>query len=175
MIRRRTRGRRTCLAAWLERPPEVLACAVVPLNDRLFRRQAAVFGVRPGTFRTVCSRLRAVLRLMGGHAPLARGEAMLGTPWTDFLGAAPSHARVGLRNFARWCDGQGIPPDAVDGERLGAFLAEDGATRLSASVVTLHRSLPAAWNKARLVQPDPGQFTVLQAPRRRQPYIKPLS
>lgn len=163
------------VADWLGQPLENLACSVGALNDALFRREAAVFGIRAGTFRGTCSRLRAVLRLMDRHVPLVRGESMLSPAWPMFLAQLGDHpARVGLRNFARWCDARTIAPEAVTDESLRAFLAEDAATRLSASVASLNRSLPAAWNRACSAQPEPDCFTVLAAPRRREAYTKPF-
>jgi integrase len=112
---------------------------------------------------------------MDRHVPLIRGEAMLSPAWALFLHHLAHHpARVGLRNLARWCDARGLAPEAVTDASLRAFLAEDAATRLSASVTSLNRSLPAAWNRARTVQPDPAHFAVLVAPRRREPYTKPF-
>lgn len=163
------------VASWLGQPLENLACSLPALNEVLFRRQAAVFGIGTAAFRSTCSRLRGGLRLMNRHVPLARGEAMLSPAWALFLNHLAHHpARVGLRSFARWCDARGIAPAGVTDASLRAFLAEDAATRLSASVASLNRSLPAAWNRARSAQPEPECFTVLATPRRREPYTKPF-
>lgn len=161
------------VADWLELPMERLHCSIPELNDRLFRRHPAVFGVRATTFRSVCSRLRAVLRRVAGHAPLERGESMLPPVWQEFLAsAADPRVRIGLRSFARWCARQGLAPGAVDDSRLASFLAEDRTTRLSAAAMSFAQTVAGAWNKARLSQAVPEAFPELRPPHKREPYTK---
>lgn len=152
-----------------------ILCCPAELNGHLFSRSPASAGIGEKRFQNIVSGVRRVLRRLGRHSAFVRGEAMLGAAWHGFMDALPdTPRRAGLRNFARWCDGQGILPDAVTDTVLAAFLEADRRTRLAASAIQQGPRLAAAWNWALTHQPEPARAAPIKAPARRVPYTLPF-
>jgi site-specific recombinase XerD len=160
---------------WIGLPAEAIPTSLPWLGKALLDRDPAVFDVEPSTHRSVCSRLRKVLREMGLHAPLVRGEADISPPWRTFLSLVNSkYSRIALRGFVRWCDTNGLAPEGASQADLVAFVSHDAETRLSSSTSRIHRSITKAWNLARLDQPKPGCLAEIKAPVRRESYTYPF-
>lgn len=159
----------------LRQPLANIRADVATLNDSIFEHPPAAHRMAHSTFTPLVSRLRAILRDFGLHAPDERGEGRLGPAWQHFLDhISRAPLRAGLRRFARYCERQGRQPTDVSDRVLVAYLTEDRATRLAASTDEQGPNIAAAWIRAVRMQPDPKAFPGLTAPRRRVPYTFPF-
>jgi hypothetical protein len=159
----------------LRQPLENVPCDVALLNARLFERPPAAHRMGPEAFKSIISRLRRAMRLVGLHAPHKAGETGLPPEWEAFLAAIPiKPLRVGLRRLARYATAQMLVPDQVTDRVLAAFLEHDAATRLGASALSQGADLAYAWNRAAAFQAEPARLALLSAPKRRQAYTLPL-
>lgn len=154
-----------------------LRCDPGELNPILFERSAAACGLGVSRYQAILSLLRAVLRRVGRHAPLAQGERGLGSAWRDFMEHLPPKGalRAGLRRLARWSDLRAISPMQLGDGDLALFLEEDRQSRISAAIKDQGRNLARAWNSAIQLQPDPTRFKGMSAPPKRVPYTLPLT
>jgi integrase len=155
----------------LGRNLEAIPCDVTWLNQELFGRPPAAFGLERGRFNNITSLLRAVLRRLGLHAPRARGPEGMTAEWAALIAAVPEQGqRAGLRGFARFCSARGIQPMAVTNEALAEYVALDRANRLSASAAQRGGIVALAWNKAVRAALPGFPPKILKAPSRREPY-----
>jgi hypothetical protein len=157
-----------CFARRLGLPVETVPCDVEWLNERL-----APLGrsARSDRWTNVLSDVRAVLRHHGVHEPHRKGEDMLASEWRSFLSRVEqAGARGALRNLARWHNDRGLGPELAESHSFADFLAFDRRTRLSAATMDQGSALARAWRDAVAVQPCPGNFKLLDAPKRRKPY-----
>ncbi|MDO9498486.1 site-specific integrase [Falsiroseomonas sp.] len=158
-------------ARFLALPPATIPCDPAWLNQRLFQRTPATFGISQGRFRNIVSGLRAVLRRLGTHALDRRSRCDLPADWQALLAAVPRPGpRGALAALARHCATLGIPPEATDDALLAALVAAERGSRLSAATDGRARKIAAAWNACvRAGLPDWPSHT-LAAARVREPY-----
>ncbi|WP_439598189.1 hypothetical protein [Falsiroseomonas sp.] len=158
-------------ARMLALPLAAIPCDPAWLNERLFQRTPATFGISVGRFRNVTSGLRVVLRRVGTHSLDRRSRRDLPADWQALLAAVPRPGpRGALAALARYCAAAGVTPEATDDALLANFVADERASRLSAATDGRARKIAAAWNacvRARL----PGwPRHILAAARLREPY-----
>ncbi|MBD0273394.1 MAG: hypothetical protein ICV73_15875, partial [Acetobacteraceae bacterium] len=157
-------------------PLSAIPCDIAWLNERLFRQPPQAFGMEQGTFRTVVSNFRAVLRRFGVLLPQARGEADLPPEWLAMLGVIDSEPRRAcLRGVARHFAARGIHPGEVTDGAFADFLAHERGTRLAAIGAERGTTLARAWNDVAAAAPATlGALHRLNAPARREPYTLPF-
>lgn len=158
-------------ARMLALPPAAIPCDPAWLNERLFQRTPATFGITFGRYRNIVSGLRAVLRRLGTHSPDRRSRRDLPAAWQALLDVVPRPGQRGaLAALARHCAAAGIAPQAMDDAALAAFVEAERASRLSAAIDGRARKIAAAWNAcARAGLPGWPRQT-LAAARAREPY-----
>ena len=156
-------------------PASAARCDIRWLNERLFEHPPAAYRLGGSAFKELVSRLRRALRLAGLHAEYFYGEAGLGAAWHDFLAqVVVMPRRAGLRGLARFADGHGIAPHAVDDAVLARFIEHDSAHRLGSNIIGQGPRLAVAWNKAVQQQPATQRYQRLRAPQRRIAYTQPI-
>ena len=166
----------TTAARMLGMPPAAIPGDPAWLNERLFKRQPAAFGIRKGRARNIVSLIRAALRVVGQHAPDLRVHDALPPAWAEVLEVVTNIGRnAALTGFARFCAKACVMPAEVGDEHLAGFVAERQATTLSAANGERGRTLASAWN-ACVAAGLPGWPTQrLSATPRRKPYTLPFT
>lgn len=174
--RRRDLASALCSAArMLAMPLAAIPCDPAWLNERLFHRTPATFGISVGRFRNVVSGLRAVLRRVGTHSPDHRSQRDLPAEWLTLLAVVPRPGQRGaLTALARHCAARDIGPEATDNAVLAAFVEAERGSRLSAAINGRARKVAGAWNACARAGLSGWPRHTLAAARLRQPYASRL-
>lgn len=159
----------TTAARMLGLPPAAVPCDIVWLNQRLFDRPPAAYGMSTGRHRNVLSGLRAVLRRMGLHAEQGYGAIGLSEGWLAFM--APIHnkaQRACLAQLGRFCSECGIEWAGADADVFAAWAEQDSHTRLGRRASRRGKLVAIAYNLAAAAAS--GGSRQLRVPARRQAY-----
>lgn len=163
------------LAKALGRPLDTLPVEPIALRALLHNVTAAQMGFRPGRWRNIRSLLSAALEHAGLIAVPARLEQNPSARWAALLAqltAFPTRFRMG--RLARFCTGQGIPPEQVDDAVLAAFGTALEHGSLLSNPATTQREAALHWNRAAAAHPDWPQQR-LTVPNNRRDYSPPWS
>ena len=122
----RRRDLRSALACTVEiAKPHALELSCACLNELLYRRPPAAWGLAAKHFANIVSALRYILRRLDRHAPgSVAGLDGLSPDWRALMALLPTHERqLGLIRFAKYCSASGIAPERVAQECLESFEA----------------------------------------------------
>lgn len=148
------------------------------LSAALYARHPSAHGMGKRRFGNVVGGIRAALRLLGLHAPLAnQRREKLPAAWLDLVAAVSGHGQLScLAGFARWCASNRLNPQDVCDASLAAYGTEMSATKITASSASTAALVARAWNDAIKAVPGPAEapYPRLTAPARRQAYAAKL-
>lgn len=146
--------------------PDALMMDCAFLNQRLYRRPPAAFGLATRRFANIVSALRAILRRLDRHAPNSiAGADGLSPDWQQLHDALPTRERqLGLIRLMKFCSQHAITPDGVAQDTLDSFeswlitrtLTDDigGLVRRTASNWRWAASHVAGWPSVSLTKGD---------------------
>ena len=124
LTEQRRRDLRSALACAVEiAKPHALELSCTHLNELLYRKTPAAYGLAAKRFANIVSALRAILRRLGRHAPTSiAGPDGLEADWQRLMALLPTRERqLGLIRFAKFCSASGIAPDQACQDSLQAF------------------------------------------------------
>lgn len=135
------------------RDPATLPARVGELRPALERINPVQAGLSTKSFQNLKSDLLAALRAGGGIS--ARTALARDPVWSALAAALPEkRLRDGLSRFLRYCADEGIAPQAVGDETVGAFISWVEASTFVPKPRALHRQTCRLWNEAGDRVPD---------------------
>ncbi len=139
--------RRLCGA--LDIAPAEAPAAFWFLRERLEQVHPAQAGVKPHRWETIRSDVTFALKRIGLAPDQPKPRVALSSEWADLqlrlkqLG----HAHWGLSRLARYCDGRGIAPAAVEDAVMADFLGYLQTQTLKAKPERTFRDVCVLWNR----------------------------
>ena len=151
----------------------MLSCA--DLNDRLYRRPPAAYGLTDGSFSNMVMELRRTLRRVGAHEGRFGGAGTLPPAWKALHDALPTvHRQISLSSFFHYCSQAGLEPTDVNTQTLTAFEVWRRERTLRDGGGDKAKTAASNWNwasKAISIWPK----STMQRPSMRQDYTLPLT
>ena len=149
-------------------PPQTARARVVmdcPSLSRLLQTAPATFGLSPGRMTSLCSELRYILRRLGRHEPDRRGQSLTAPDLRSLFEALPRHRQLGIVDFLRHLDADGIALGQVDDATLAAYETRCAEHTLCADPAARGRQVASTWNWAHQHVPHGPTTPLGRAPR----------